>query len=109
VYGTWFTVTFGAIGVVLVVVALAFAAAPLLAVAIALLALAVIGYFAGLRRAKSERRSSAESDEVAGRTPERRGAPVSGEGGEPVGDGGTSRPEPQPEPASTGMWGERKE
>jgi hypothetical protein len=93
-WGTWFTVTFGAIGVILLVIAFATLAAPLFAVAIILLVLGVVSIFMSGRRQRTDpaspQEAKARSEEVlargadaetAGTQPRRTGgAPASGEG-----------------------------
>jgi hypothetical protein len=104
-YGSWFAVTFGGIGVVFLCIAAAFLWAPLFALA----AFAAIGtvllVVAALRRAED-----VPGREVHAGDPERYAAPASGEGasGSEEAAGRPERPEPGPEPQSTGAWGERR-
>jgi cytochrome c biogenesis factor len=93
-WGTWFTVTFAGIGVIVGVIAFATFAAPLFAVAIILLILGVISIFMSGRRQQSDPSSPQEAKarsedilargpdaETAGTQPRRSGgAPASGEG-----------------------------
>ena len=69
-YGIWFAITFFWVGLVAPVIALAALASPLFALAIGAAGILVFLVFAGLVRSRPERRHD----------PERRGAPVSGEG-----------------------------
>ena len=86
-WGQWFTLTTGAILILLLLVASAFLASPLLALLIAALGLVLIGAVYGLRRATTGVGAPGErpvgNAVTAPRSPRSGGAPVSGEGSRP--------------------------
>jgi hypothetical protein len=84
-WGQWFSVTFGGILLVLLVIASAFLGSPLLALLVAVVGLGALAALYVLRRAAARPAASTGSENpiTNPRNPASGGAPVAGEGSEP--------------------------
>jgi hypothetical protein len=105
-YGSWFGVIMGGVGVLLLLVAAAATAWPPL---FALVIFAVIGTVLLVLAAMQRSAQDAPATQTSSGDPERYAAPVGGEGspGDDRGGAKPSEPERTPEPESAGIWGER--